>query len=252
VRFDLEPQWHELDSPLPLYPDFGYRETSAAGSLLYMGMAKLWSGVRYSYLDGSYHHIVDATRYNQKIVEATSTYAVTNVTSFDFRAGYTWRTTSLVNPASANDPAIAANPGALGNTNGFTGSLGLTRHLTVKTGVNLRVFREVSSYGAGANSDVSTGVEGGVKWDPDLRFSINAHYRYARETLEGVQVITQFVGRSDKINAYELSVEYHALSWLSVRPYASRYTRSSNLARASFNSTIVGIDLTARLHPPKQ
>ena len=252
IRLDLEPEWHQLDSPLPLFPDFGYRETSAAASLLYMGMAKLWSGVRYSYLDGSYHHIQDATRYDQQIIELTSTYAVTNITSFDFRAGYTRRNTGLVNPADATDPAIAANTGALGSTKGFTGSLGLSRHLTVKTGVNLRAFREVSSFGAGANSDVSTGVEGGVSWNPDFRFTINAHYRYAREKIEGVQVITQFADRSDKINAYELSVEYHALRWLSVRPYASRYTRSSNLARASYNATIAGIDFTARLHPPKQ
>jgi len=205
--------------------------------------------VRFSYLDGAFHHIQDATRYNQKIVEATSTYAVTNITSFDFRAGYTWRNTSLVNPADASD--LAAVGGTLGSTNGFTGSIGLTRRVTVKTGVNFKVFREVSSFGAGANSDISTGVEGGVKWDPDFRFTIDAHYRYTRESIEGVQVITGFAGRSDKVNAYELSVGYHATSWLTVRPYASRYTRSSNLARASYNATIAGIDFTARLHPPK-
>ncbi|MBS0419114.1 MAG: hypothetical protein JSR66_15500 [Proteobacteria bacterium] len=248
-RLEIQPTWHQLDSPLPAFPDFGYRETSAAGSLSYNSLTKLWSGVRFSYLDGAFHHIKDATQYNQKIVEATSTYAVTNITSFDFRAGYTWRNTSLVNPADASD--LAAAGGTLGSTNGFTGSIGLTRKMTVKTGINFRVFREVSSFGAGANSDISTGVESGVKWDPDFRFTISANYRYTRESIEGVQVITGFAGRSDKVNAYELSVGYHAARWLTVRPYASRYTRSSNLERASYNSTIVGIDFTARLHPPK-
>lgn len=252
VRIDLEPGWHQLDSPLQLYPDFGYRETSAAGSLLYMGMAKLWSGLRFRYVDGSYHHIVGATRYNQKTAELTSTYAVTNLTSFDFRAGYTWRNTSLVNPADATNPALGGLPGDLGSTSGFTGAIGLTRRLTVKTSVNVRAFREVSSYGAGANSYVSTGAEGGVNWAPDFRFTIGANYRYAREDIDGLQAITGFAGRSDRINTSELSVQYHALDWLSLRPYASRYTRSSNLARASYNATIVGIDFTARLHPIKQ
>lgn len=249
-RLDVEPLWHKLDSPLPLYPEFGYNETGVGGALLYTSMARLWSGVRFSYLDGSYHHIVDATRYNQKIVEATSNYSVTRITAFDFRAGYTWRSSSLVNPADA-DPAVAGN-GQFGTTSGFTGSIGLTHRVTIKTGINFKVFREVSSFGAGANSDVSTGVEGGVKWDPDFRFTVDGHYRYARETIEGVQAITGFDGRSDRTNGYGLGVQYHAFKWLNLRSYVERTSRNSNLARAGYNATLVGIIFTVQLHPPLQ
>ncbi len=248
-RLDLEPQWHLLDSPLPLYPEFGYREASAATSILYLGIQKLTAGVRATYIDGSFHHIIDATRYTQKTAELTSNYAVTGLTSFDLRLGYTWRNVSLVNPADAVNPTVAA--GTVGSTRAFTGSLGLTRRLSVKTSTHLKIFREVDSYQAGANSDISTGVEAGLKWDPDFRFSFDASYRYAKETIQGIQVITDFAGRSDRINGAQFSVRYQVFRWLSVRPYASRYTRSSNLARASYNSTLVGIDFTARLHQQK-
>jgi hypothetical protein len=254
-RVDLEPEWHQLSSPLPLFPEFGYRETSAAVSILYLGISKLTAGVRGSYLDGSFHHIVDATKYNQKTVELTSAYAVTGLTTLDMKLGYTWRNSSLINPADAADAADAGVVGAqgttLGSTNSYTGSLGLSRQLTVKTGLNLRVFREVESSVAGANPDISTGVEGGIKWDPDFRFQLGLSYRYAKQTIEGTQAISDFTGRDDRINGAELSVKYQAFSWLSVRPYGSRFTRSSNLARASYNTTLVGIAFSAQLHPPK-
>jgi hypothetical protein len=46
-------------------------------------------------------------------------------------------------------------------------------------------------------------------------------------------------------------VEYHALRWLTLRPYALRDTRSSNFHGANFNATVYGIDFTAQLHPPQ-
>ncbi|HWM65621.1 MAG TPA: hypothetical protein VNO35_03485 [Steroidobacteraceae bacterium] len=251
-RVDLAPQWHQLDSPLPLFPEFGYRETSAAVSILYLGISKLTAGVRGSYLDGSFHHIVDATKYNQKSAQLTSTYAVTGLTSFDMQVGYTWRNSSLINPADATDAGVVGPQGTiLGSSNSFTGALGVNRQLTVKTGVNLRAFRDVESSAAGANPQISTGVEGGIRWAPDFRFTLNLSYRYAKENIQGTQAISDFAGRNDRINAAEFSVKYQAFSWLSVRPYGSRYTRHSNLERASYNSTLVGIDFSAMLHPPK-
>jgi hypothetical protein len=249
-RFDVEPEWHQLDSPLPLYPEFGYEETSTAASINYLGIQKLTAGVRGSYLDGSFHHIVDATRYNQKTAELTSNYAVTGFTAFDLKLGYTWRDSSVINPADA--ATVNSGPGGtLGSAKAFTGSLGLTRHLSVKTGLSVKVFREVDSYAAGANPEISTGAEAALKYDPDFRFSFALRYRYAKESIQGTQVISDFTGRADRINEGELSVRYQILRWLSVRPYASRFTRSSNLQRASYNNTIVGIDFTAQLHPPK-
>ena len=249
-RFDVEPEWHQLESPLPLYPEFGYEETSTAASINYLGIQKLTAGVRGSYLDGSFHHIVDATRYHQKTAELTTDYAVTGFTAFDLKLGYTWRDSSFINPADAQN-SNSGPAGTLGSDKAFTGSLGLTRHLSVKTGLSLKVFREVDSYAAGANPDISTGAEAALKYDPDFRFSIGLRYRYAKESIQGTQVISDFTGRADRINEAELSVRYQILRWLSVRPYGSRYTRSSNLQRASYNNTIVGIDFTAQLHPPK-
>ena len=65
-RLDLEPSWREFDLPLPEFPLFGYRETGLAGSMNYLGIAKLTAGLRVDYIRGAYHHIEVATKYDQK------------------------------------------------------------------------------------------------------------------------------------------------------------------------------------------
>jgi hypothetical protein len=250
-RVDLQPTWREFDLPLPAFPLFGYRETGLAGSINYLGISKLTAGLRLEYINGAYHHIAAATKYDQKIAQLTANYAVTNLSSFDMQAGYTWRNTNLANGADAN--LISSGlAGFVGNTTAFTGSLGFTRRLSVKTSVSVKAFREVDSYVAGANSEISTGSEASIKWDPDVKFRVILSYRYARQAIQGDLAIAQFADRTDRTQDGRLSVEYRARRWLSLRPYAERQTRSSNLHAANFNDTVVGIDLTARLHPNQQ
>ncbi|HEV7442767.1 MAG TPA: hypothetical protein VGO18_09245, partial [Steroidobacteraceae bacterium] len=90
-RIDLQPKWHELDSPLPLYPRFGLREKGAAVSLNYLGIKKLTAGLRVDYTDGAYHRIIAATKYHQTTAEFIADYAVTGLSSFSGQLGYTRR-----------------------------------------------------------------------------------------------------------------------------------------------------------------
>jgi len=250
-RIDLEPKWHELDSPLVEYPQFGYSETSLAASINYLGIQKLSAGLRGQYLDGSFHHIIDATNYHQKIAQLTANYAITGFSSLDGQLGYTWRDASLANPADAGQPG-GVPAGTLGTTKAVTGALGINRKLSVKTAFNLKLFREVESYQAGANPSISTGGEGSIVWQPDFRISASLHYRLARQSIQGTQAIANFTGRSDRTQDLGVTVKYQALHWLSVRPYYTRQLRSSNLAPANYNATVVGVEFTAQLNQQKK
>jgi hypothetical protein len=243
-RIDLQPTWHEFDSPLPQYPDFGDKESGLAASLNYLGIQKLTAGLRLQYLDGRYHGIIAATKYHEVTAQLTANYAISGFSSFDGQLGYTKRQNSFVN----SDDAIQ-NPNNLqGNTTGLTGSLGFRRTLSVKTSVGARVFREIASYVAGANSEISTGGEADLKWEPDVKFTVVLRYRMATQAIEGEVAISQFAGRTDHIKDAEIDLEYHAAKWLTLRPYFLRDTRNSNFHDANFNSSVVGLDLTAHLN----
>jgi hypothetical protein len=243
-RIDLQPSWHEFDSPLQQYPDFGDKNTGLAGSLNYLGIQKLTAGLRFEYLDGRYHGIINATKYHQMTGQLTASYAVSGFSSFDGQVGYTKRENSFVNSADSNqDPN-----NLVGNTTGLTGSLGFRRVLSVKTSVGLRLFREIASYVAGANSEISTGGEADLKWEPDVKFTVVLRQRLATQSIQGTLAIAAFAGRTDHIQDSELDVEYHAFKWLTLRPYFLRNRRSSNFHEANFSSSVVGLDLTAHLN----
>jgi hypothetical protein len=245
-RFDLKSTWHDLESPLPTYPQFGFKETRVSGTINYVGIDKLTAGLREDYLDGSFHHILAATKYRQSTTEMVATYAVTNFSSFEAEAGYTRRSNSLVNQEDAVAAGLVATP-AVGTNTAFTGGLGFRRQFSAKTSASLRVFREVDSYVAGANSEVGTAGEATVKWEPDFRFSFVARYRLTRQAIQGAVAISNFTARSDTARHAELATEYHALPWLTFRPYALYDKRTSNFHDANYSATVVGIDFTARL-----
>jgi hypothetical protein len=248
-RLDLHPIWHTLDSPLPAYPDFGYKETTGQATINYLGIQKLTAGLRGEYVDGSFHHIIAATKYTQKTAGLTANYAVTGFSSFDMQAGYTWRNSSLVNPAEA-DAVQVAQTGLLGSTKAFTGSLGATRRFTVKTSVDLKVFREVGSYVASANPEISTGAEAALSWKPDVRFGFLLRYRLAKEVINGPQFTLgqNLTNRDDRTNDVQGSLTYQAAKWWSLRAYTEYQRRTSNLQQANFNTTLFGITATVQLN----
>jgi hypothetical protein len=248
-RLDLTPKWHELDSPLPQYPEFGLREKGAAGTLNYLGIRKLTAGVSVEYTDGSYHQIVAATKYHQTTAQLTADYAVTGLSSFNGQLGYTTRSNSLIDPADTAD-ASAGLGGVVGKTSAVTGMLGFHRQLSVKTSLRLNVFREVDSYVAGANSEIATGGDANITWDPDVKFSLAAHYRQTTQSIKGTLAIANFLNRTDHSRLSEFYVKYHIRQWLTLRPYVSRDQRTSNFDQANFTALVIGVDLTAQMGQP--
>jgi Putative beta-barrel porin 2 len=248
-RFDVSPRWHDLDSPLPGYPGFGLHETFGSGTLNYLGISKLTAGVRFEYGDGTYHGIVGATQYHQGTAGLTAEYAVTGFSSFNGQVGYTKRNSSFVNPADATVPEVGG--GAAGVTSALTGTLGFHRQLSVKTSLDLRVFREVDSYVAGANSEIGTGGSVAAIWSPDVKFDFSVRYQMETESIQGDLAAFNVTDRTDHVRSAGLDVRYHILRWLTLRPYYSRDQRTSNYLLANYTMNQEGLELVARFDPAK-
>lgn len=244
-RIDVQPSWHSLDLPLESYPKFGYHESGVAAGINYLGISKLTFGLRGQFLDGSYHDIVGATRYHQFLSALTAEYAVSGLSSFEGNLGLTRRNSSLINPAEAGE--AGGEGGQVGRTSDLTGSLAYRRALSVKTAVTLRVYRQVQSYAVGANPEVGTGVQAGIKWDPDVKFSLLLSYKLEKDLIEGDLQIANFVNRTDHLRGGQFEVRYAATRWLTLRPYVSYDNRTSNYQQANYSSTIIGLDVTAQL-----
>ncbi len=244
-RFGLQGEYHDLDTPLPDYPDFGLREKIGTATLDYLGIAKLTAGLRLEYNDGTYHDIVAATKYKQTTEQLTATYAVTGLSSFNGQLGASQRDSNFVNPADANQIPNGGS-GTVGTTSSFTGALGFHRALSVKTSVDLRIFREIDSYTAGANAEIGTGLEAGAKWDPDVKLSVAVRYRYLSDEIQGNIATNDFTNRTDHTNTASAELTWKALRWLSVRPRIEYDHRVSNYEPANYNATIYSLELTAR------
>jgi hypothetical protein len=240
---ELDPRWHELTAPLPEFPEFQLTESSAAVALKYLGISKLVAGVRVEYADGRYSGILQATKYHQTTTSLTAEYAVNGLSSFNARLGYTRRDTNLVAPDSS-DGTLG---GALGSLSDLSGEVGYHRHLTAKTSVDVRVFRDVDSYIAGANPELRTGGEVGINWDIDAKFTLGLHYSQSKDSIQGDLLIAAAVNRDDRLSRSAADLTYRIRRWLEIRAYASREKRDSNVDLANYTNNIVGINLTARL-----
>jgi hypothetical protein len=252
-RVDLTPELHQLDSPLPGFPDFTLHETTGTAELDYLGLGRLTAGLQYEYDQGRYADIVGATRYDQRDANLTASYKVSGLSTFSASAGYAVRDTEP-NPAD-NVPSPAGSgivfggyTGTIGRTSSGTGSLGYTRQLTGKTSATISFFRRVDSYAAGANPEIATGGSVGADWRADPKFIVHASYSLTHDQVQGGLVIVGLNNRTDRTQAARIDVRYSALSWLTIRPYLDWNKAVSTFTLGNYSQTIVGIDVTGRLN----
>lgn len=256
-RLDLNPELHDVDSPLPGFPDFRLHEQEGNATLNYLGVSRLTYGLQFGYDRGQYEQIIQATRYDQSTVGLTADYKVTGLSTFGADFGYSKRTTELNPAGSITEPvgsptaeAYAGYTGATGRISSFTGTLRYRRELTGKTSANLSLFRRLDSYAAGANPEVGTGGELGLEWKPDVRFVVDLRYRMAHEAIQGGLLLAGVVNRTDRRNSADFDVSYTAFNWLTIRPYASWDKTTSNFALGNYSDTQVGIEFTGRIRYP--
>jgi hypothetical protein len=244
-NFRLAPEWrlesseeyHNLDSPIQDYPAYGLTETTTHLALKYLGVAKLTYGVAVDYLDGKYRNApIDGT-YTQTAVNLTMTYAVTRLSSFHGAVGHTER------DQGENQ----------GNLSEITGNVGYTRAVSGKTSLSLDYTRAVNSYIAAGGSELDTTVALKVSYQATFKIGISASYQqvwsdFLAETIPGTAVL----GRRDRLPGAFLNVNYQALRWLSIQPYAYYQRRTSTQEFYEFSNTTIGLRILAKMQPPPQ
>jgi len=250
-RLDLTPELHELDTPLPGFPDFKLLETIGTAGLDYLGFGKLTAGVLFAADSGRYEEIAAATRYQQREFDLTANYKVSGFSAFSASAGYTSRN-SEANPldsvpAPVGVGAFAGYAGTVGTTSGATGSLTYERQFTGKTSGHLSLFRRVDSYVAGANPEIGTGGEVGVTWKADPKITVSLSYGLTRDQIEGGLIVVNAANRTDRTQTATFDVRYAALSWLTIRPYVNWDKANSTFTLGNYSATVLGVEVTGRL-----
>jgi hypothetical protein len=251
-RLGVTPAVHDQSTPLPAipligqyqaFPDFRLHENIGKLALDYLGVAHVTTGVAYTYIQGAYSGISEATKYNQSTVQATATYKISALSNFDGALGYTARDTSF-NPAGsvpvAPGQATAYLYGNVGKAGSVTGNIGYNRAISEKTSFTLHAFRNVDSFVAGANATLGTGMQAGAVWKPDFRFELKTNLLYEDQNFVGAN-------RRDKFGYVEGAVNYFFTPWLSLGPELHWEHRTSTFAGANYATWTAAVTLAAKL-----
>lgn len=239
----LMPGWSESRIPLPDSPGFKFREKSAGVTLDFLGAGRLVPGVLVSKSWGRNFGIGDATRFEERTIQGTLNYEVSDLSTLSFAAGHSGRSTRL----STAGPSGPVPEGIEGKTSSLTGSLSISRQISVKTSVTASAFRSIEQYQTGVNPSVNTGFAVGASWAPTRRLSVALDSSFTMSSIRGMPDGGNDDIRDDITRAFSLSVGYLAFSRISVRAHMGRYIRRSEVWIDQYHGTIAGVDLTARI-----
>jgi hypothetical protein len=243
-EFGLAPNWTESKTPLENQPDYGYRVIGGRLSLDYHGAGRIVPGVAFAKSRTSYSGAgsMSNIRYEDQAFEGTLSYRTKGRSSITVAAGYTERDTSLREPTL--DPAVLAIDG---KTPAFTGSLNLNYVLSVKTNLYVTAFRSFQQYQGGANTSIGTGFAGGATWAATSKFSVVLDSGFAWANIEGVPLGGLVTQREDLVRSFSVALDYKATRRMTLRAHVTRQLRNSTIGPDQFNSTMAGLDLSARL-----
>jgi hypothetical protein len=241
INLQVTPEWrleslgkvNDLDSPRPGFSNLALREDSIHEGLRYVGFANLSAGLDAEYLYGHFTSAesVLTPRYHQTTAELAADYALSGLSTFHGAVGYTDR-----------------NQEQAGSLSGVTGLLSYQRDLTGKTSVTLKLSRAINTYVTYADSEVDTAAEIDVTWKTTEKIRVELGYVWLHSSIAATDIAGVVTpSRVDRLQTPTLSVKYQPLNWLLLRPYAQYQTRASSVDIYSFNGTLYGLELEARL-----
>jgi hypothetical protein len=245
VNFRITPEWrletsvayHDLDSPIQDFPEYGLTETTSHVAIKYLGFSNLTYGVSADYLDGEYRNAPTPGTYYQTNLDLTMTYAASGLSSFNGAVGHTQRDQGQ----------------GQGNISALTGDLGYTRRLTGKTSLHVDLTRAVNSYIGAGGSEIDSTASLQLNYQPTFKTGMTFGYQYTWSKFEAQTVPgSDIVGRKDRLPGATFKLNYQALRWLLIQPYATYQRRSSNEEDFNFSSTIIGIQILAKRPAPPQ
>lgn len=240
VNVNLAPDWRvEMDAedyrsalPLDAAPGFRLQERRGSVALKYAGRGRVTTGVLGSYARGTYDGIDADRRYRQHAVEMTVDAQVGGFHELLLRGGFVKR---------AEDATVSDR----GDSEGFTGSLTLSRRVGDGARLGATLFRRVDSYDVAANTLIDTGGQLGLRWQATPKMLINARIEWLESEFSGGDPVN--AGREDRMGTAAVDVMYQALRWLSVRPFAEYVDRESTQATSGYRSSVLGVELKANL-----
>jgi hypothetical protein len=252
IGFEFVPDWRiegsgryrTIDQSSATLPNLELKESFGEVGLKYVGRAGVTSGLTGGYTVGDYTGGIGLSdlSYKQTNVDLVATYDATGRSNFNGALGYSDRTSSS----------------SLNSISGFTGELDYNYRLTGKTSMQMRVGRTINSYVANSSSEIDTGAALTVHWQATYTLGVEVGYAWTSRDLPGQGDAPLGGERIDHDQLATIKIDYEALQWLSIKPYVSLETRSSNfigenIVGANFNATVYGVNFIARWqdHPKK-
>jgi hypothetical protein len=237
-RLETGADYHDLSAPIIDYPDYGLAEETGKVALRYGGLANLTYGVLVDYVHGEFRNAPAPGDYNQEDADLTMSYKATGLSSFIGSVGYSRREQSGEGQ---------------GNTSGISGDIGYTRVLTGLTSVNAELSRAINSYIASGGSQLETTAAVRLNFQPTYKTGMNLGFQYIWSKFNGGTIINaetnpgaDVAGQSYHSPKATFKLNYQALHWLLIQPYATYERRASGLLVLNYTGTIVGIEFLVK------
>jgi hypothetical protein len=236
-RLETNLDYHNLEAPIQGFAAYGLTETTGRAAVKYAGFSNLTYGFSAEYIDGKYRNAPTPGTYNQTNLDLTMAYTASGLSSFNGAIGHTQR-----------------NQGQnQGNVSALTGDLGYTRRLSGKSSIHADLARAVNSYIGAGGSEIDTTASVQLSYQPTFKTNMTFGYQYiwskfVGQTIPGSDVL----GRKDRTPAATFKLTYQALRWLQIQPYATYQRRSSNEQIFNYSSSIIGIQILAKVPAPPQ
>jgi hypothetical protein len=236
LNYNISPLWrletglnyHTLETPTDLSPDYTEHEVGTRVGISYLGIAHLTYGIRIEHINGDFLNTIGVGPYTQTSALFNANYAINGLSSLAGSVGYTKR------DQNENNGSIST----------VTGNVAYSRQLTAKTSVNVQLVRGVNSYVIAGGSEIDTTALLGATWRATYRVAVTANAGYTRSTFEGQNIPSQIVGRLDNSPLGSLNVTYQILEHLQLKGYVSKQDRDSNVEIYNYHDTTVGIQIT--------
>lgn len=241
-RLETGAEYHDLTAPIIDFPDYGLEEETAKAALRYGGVANLTYGVQVDYTHGEFRNAPQAGSYSQEDADFTMSYKATGLSSFIGSVGY-----------SRRDQGAGQ-----GVTSGISGDIAYTRVLTGLTTINAELTRAINSYIASGGSQLETTAAIKLNFQPTYKTGMTLGFQYVWSKFNGETINAatnpgaDVAGQSYHSPQATFKLNYQALRWLLIQPYATYSRRSSDLLVLNYTGTIVGIEILAKRPPVTQ
>ena len=222
---------HDVETPLPLFPQAGTIDNTARLGLSYYGQTNLSYGLEFSRIDGKFRNNIEPASYSQSNGDFI----------FNYGNGTLSKVTGSIGYSSRKDDGIDST------SSGLTGSIAFSRQLTAKTSIKAQLSRGISSYVVGGGAETDTTATLGATWAATYKISVDASISHTHSVF-GKQAFGEAIdtGRSDQYSVANLAMTYQFLRWLAVRPYARYEKRQSNTAEFTYDGSLIGIELAGK------